>query len=195
MRQIPALRRSSIGRQSINMDKEKVLKTDRVFKGRGMEVRVDHVLTPSGRATTREVVRRQNAVVVLAVDRNEQILMVRQYRHSVGQELLELPAGGIEPGEGPSDSARRELQEETGFAPGRLRELGKWYAAPGYCTEFMHLFLATELTPSRLVAEDTDEIVVVRLAMDDCLDLIREGKIQDGKTIAGLLLYQCGRRL
>jgi len=154
-------------------------------------VRVDHVLTPSGRATVREVVHRQDAVVVLAIDRNEEILMVRQYRHSVGQELLELPAGGIEPGEGPSDCARRELQEETGFAPGRLRELGKWYAAPGFCTELMHLFLATDLTPSRLVAEDTDEIVVMRFAIDDCIDLIGKGKILDGKTIAGLLLYKC----
>lgn len=156
-----------------------------------MKVRLDTIVTPSGRTTTREVVERQNAVVILPVDLNQDILLIRQYRYSVEQELLELPAGMIEPGESPEECARRELREETGYAPGKLLEMANWYVAPGFCTEFMHLFIATDLVPSRLFAEDTEGIQLVRLKMKDCLEHIKAGRIQDGKTIAALLLYGC----
>ncbi len=180
------------------MNHEQVLKTQEVFRGRGMTVRVDTVTTPSGRSTTREVVQRSNAVTIIAVDKNDTIFMVRQYRHCVNQELLELPAGMIEPGETPEDCARRELQEEIGFLPNKLEELGGWYMAPGFCTEFMHFFLATDLIPKRLFADDTDEIDVIALNATDALAFINAKKIRDGKTIAGLLLYlnlnKTGRR-
>jgi ADP-ribose pyrophosphatase len=173
------------------MSSEKVLKTKQIFNGRGMIVRVDTVATSSGRETTREVVERNPAVVILALDENGDILLVQQYRHSINRELLELPAGMIEPGETPEECARRELQEETGYLPGKLAEIGSWYVAPGFCTEFMHLFLATDLTPSRLCAEDTEGIQVLRFKPDECQRLIENGNIQDGKTIAALLIYTC----
>ncbi len=171
------------------MAPEQVLTTEQIFSGRGMIVRVDTVATASGRTTTREVVERNNAVCIIAVDENQRILLERQYRYSINQELLELPAGMIEPGENPEDCARRELQEETGYLPQKLEKIGSWYVAPGFCTEFMHLFLATDLVPSRLFAEDSEEIQVMRLKPEECLELIGTGRIQDGKTIAGIFAY------
>lgn len=171
------------------MAQEQVLRTEQIFSGRGMIVRVDTVITSTERQTTREVVERNDAVCILAVDNDGYILLERQYRYSINQELLELPAGMIEQGEKPEDCARRELQEETGYIPRKLEEIAGWYVAPGFCTEFMHLFLATELNPSRLFAEDTDEIQVIRLKPEECLELISTGRIQDGKTIAGIYAY------
>ncbi|MBI2934262.1 MAG: NUDIX hydrolase [Chloroflexi bacterium] len=169
--------------------REKLVKTEQVFKGRGMKVRVDTVLVNGGRSTTREVVERGRAVVILPVDNNGDILLIRQYRYSISSELLELPAGMIEPGETPSDCARRELQEETGFAPGELKEITGWWVAPGFCDEYMHFFVARDLTPSRLYADDTDGIRLAPMKLDECLGLIRKGQLGDGKSIAALLIY------
>ncbi|MBI4330900.1 MAG: NUDIX hydrolase [Chloroflexi bacterium] len=173
------------------MKTNRILNTSKIFKGRGMSLRVDTIETSSGRSTTREIVERQDAVVILPVDRNGDVLLVRQYRYSIGRDLLELPAGMIEPGEDPEECARRELREETGYAPGKLEKLGSWFVAPGFCTEFMHFFMASDLSPSRLIADDTEDIELIRLKFGDCLESIKSGRIQDGKTIAGLLIYCC----
>ncbi|MDP2719423.1 MAG: NUDIX hydrolase [Dehalococcoidia bacterium] len=171
------------------MPGERQVDTREIFRGRGMDLRVDTVITPDGRTTTREVLERAQAVVLIALDEQERILLVKQYRYAVKQFLLELPAGMIEPGETPEDCARRELQEETGFYPLKLEKICNWWVAPGFCSEFMHLFLASDLTPSRLIAEDTDEIEVLPTDIPEAVSLIDSGRIQDGKTIAGILLY------
>ncbi|MEW6142849.1 MAG: NUDIX hydrolase [Chloroflexota bacterium] len=109
--------------------------------------------------------------------------------------MLEIPAGGIDPGESPADCVRRELQEEIGYLPANIEDLGGFYAAPGYSSEYLYLFLATGLTTSRLEAEDTDEIEVVRKPLSQVPDLIASGEIQDAKSIAGLLRFIClGRK-
>jgi ADP-ribose diphosphatase len=110
---------------------------------------------------------------------------VRQFRHAVRKELLELPAGSIDPGETPEEAATRELREETGCKPGNLENLGGFYAAPGYCTEYLHFFRATQLEKSPLTAEDTDEIEVVPVSPSEVPGLVGSGKICDAKTIAG----------
>ncbi|MFC1930459.1 NUDIX hydrolase [Chloroflexota bacterium] len=168
---------------------EREVDSKQIFSGRGIDLHVDTVVTPDGRTTTREVVERSHAVVIVAVDEQERILLVRQYRYAVRLSLLELPAGMIELGEKPEDCARRELQEETGVFPLKLAEICKWWVAPGFCSEFMHLFLATDLKPSRLIAEDTDEIEIVTADIPEALSLIDSSSIQDVKTIAGILLY------
>ena len=101
---------------------------------------MDSVVKPNEKKTTREVVEHVDCVVILPVDSNDNILLVRQYRHAVDKELLELPAGSIDPGETPEQAATRELREETGYKPGKLEGLGGFYAAPGYCTEYPALF-------------------------------------------------------
>ena len=160
-----------------------------VYKGHNIRLRVDDVILPSGKETVREVVEHNGAVAIVAVDDKNNVLLVRQFRHAADKELLEIPAGGIDPGETPEDTARREMQEETGYAPGRLESMGGFYSAPGYASEFLRLFLATELMPARLMAEDTEEIKLVRMPLSEAVELIRNGGIQDAKSIAGLLYY------
>ena len=160
-----------------------------IYRGHNIRLRVDDVALPSGRETVREVIEHDGAVVIVAIDEEKNVLLVRQFRHAADKDLLELPAGGIDPGETPEMTARREMQEETGYVPGKLERLGGFYSAPGYATEYLHLFLATGLTPSRLVAEDTEEIKLIKTSLSEARKLIRTEEIQDAKTIAGLLFY------
>jgi ADP-ribose pyrophosphatase len=166
---------------------ERLLSTQQIYQGRAVRLRVDRVEKPSGRETTREIVEHSNCVAIIAIDADGKVLLVRQFRQAVGQELLEIPAGGIQPDEDAAQAVCRELQEETGYFPQKLEGLGGFYAAPGYCTEYLHLYLATELTFRPLEAEDTESIEVVRVAPADIPELIASGKICDAKSIAGLL--------
>jgi ADP-ribose pyrophosphatase len=144
---------------------------------------------PSGRETTREIVEHGDCVAIIAIDDEDNVLLVNQFRKPVEKKLLEIPAGGIEPGEEPADCVRRELREETGFLPQRVERLGGFYSAPGYCTEYLHLYLATELVPSPLQAEDSESIRLVRVRLSEVPGLITSGSICDAKSIAGLLAF------
>ncbi len=104
-------------------------------------------------------------------------------------ELLELPAGGIDPGEDAEETVHREMQEETGYLPKKVEKLGGFYSTPGFCTEYLHLYLATGLTPSQLHAEDTAGISLVRLPVNEIPALLASGRIKDAKSIAGLHMY------
>jgi len=150
---------------------------------------VDTVETPGGRKTTREVVEHGDCVAVVAVDADSSVLLVSQFRTPVEKELLEIPAGGIEADEDPVAAVRRELGEEIGYLPGKVERLGGFYSSPGYCTEYLHLYLATDLTPYRLHAEDTESISLVRVPVSQIPGLITSGSICDAKSIAGLLTY------
>ena len=152
-------------------------------------MRVDTVEKPGGRKTTREVVEHSDCVAVVVIDEQDNVLLVRQFRHAVGKFLLEIPAGGIDPGEEPSDCVRRELQEEIGYFPEKIDRLGGFYAVPGYGTEYLHCFLASQLVPSRLIAEDTEGIEVVRVSQGQMPQLIASGEICDAKSIAALLTF------
>jgi len=143
----------------------------------------------SGRETTREIVEHSDCVAIVAIDANGNVLLVNQFRKPVEKELLEIPAGGIDPGEDPVTAVRREMQEETGYLPQKVERLGGFYSAPGYCTEYLHLYLATDLTPSQLYAEDTESIKLVRVPISQIPALITSGSICDAKSIAGLLIY------
>ena len=166
---------------------EKSLDSKRIYSGRAVNLRVDTVQKTSGAVTTREVVEHGDCIAVVVLDERDDVVMVRQYRWPVRKILLEIPAGGIEVGEKPEECVKRELQEEIGYLPRKINKIGGFYVAPGYCTEFMHLFLASDLKKSRLVAEDTDEIEVVRIHPVDIPHLIECGEICDAKSIVGLL--------
>jgi ADP-ribose pyrophosphatase len=148
----------------------------------------DTVRFASGHESTIEVIEHGGGVALLAVDPDGLLLFVRQYRHPPRRWLLELPAGTIEPDEDPAVCANRELQEETGYRPGLLEKLGGFYLAPGYSSEYLHVFLATDLTESKLQG-DEDVVHVERLTVNDALQQINIGQIEDAKTIAALLLY------
>jgi ADP-ribose pyrophosphatase len=144
---------------------------------------------PSGRETTREIVEHSDCVAIIAVDDKDNVLLVNQFRKPVEKELLEIPAGGIEPGEDPVDCVRRELREETGFLPQKVERLGGFYSTPGYGTEYLYLYLATDLVPSPLQAEDSESIKLVRVPLAQIPGLITSGSICDAKSIAGLLTF------
>jgi len=168
---------------------EKTLTSQIIYDGRAVRLRVDTVQAAGDRQTTREIVEHADCVAVVAVDADANILLVNQFRKPVEKELLEIPAGGIDAGENPETAVRRELQEEIGYLPQRIERLGGFYSTPGYCTEYLYLYLATDLTPSQLYAEDTGSIEVVRVPISQITELISSGRICDAKSIAGLLAF------
>jgi ADP-ribose pyrophosphatase len=168
---------------------EKTLSSRLIYGGRAVRLRVDTVRLPSGRETTREIVEHDDCVAIIAVDDKGNVLLVNQFRKPVEKELLEIPAGGIEPGEDPVACVRREMREETGFLPKKVERLGGFYSTPGYCTEYLHLYLATDLVLSPLEAEDSESIRLVRVPLGQIRSLITSGSICDAKSIAGLLLF------
>jgi len=162
--------------------------SSRIVYERWLRVRLDTFRFPSGAENTLDVVDHPGGVTLVAFDPTGRLLLVRQYRHPAGRDLIELPAGTLDPGEAPETCAERELQEETGYRPGRLERLGGFFLAPGYDTEYQHVFLASELSESRLAAEEED-LRVVPLPLDEALLLIDDGHIEDAKTLGALLLY------
>jgi ADP-ribose pyrophosphatase len=164
------------------------VKSEPIYQGHVIKVRKDTLRTPEGKEFARDVVEHRGAVVLVAVD-GEELLFVRQYRYAAGESLLELVAGTREPGEQPEVTAGRELQEEAGFKAGRITKLGEFYSAPGFCSELLHLYLAEELTPSRLPGDEDEEIEVERYTLDQVIRMALAGEIRDAKTLAGVLLY------
>lgn len=172
---------------------ERVIASEPAFLGRLIRLYVDTVILPDGQQAQREIVRHPGAVAMVPLLADGTVVLVRQYRHAAQQVLLEIPAGTLEPDEDPAQAAARELQEETGYWPGQLERLAGEYTAPGYTTELIHLYLATDLVESRLAADDDEFLEVVRLPFDEALRRVESGAIQDGKTMIGLLL--AARRL
>ena len=166
----------------------RVLQTETLYRGRALTLRLDEVEYAAGRSTRMEVVEHAEAVVVLPLDEARQVWFVRQYRHCAGRELLELPAGILPPGEAPLAGARRELQEETGMTAGRLDHLLSFWLAPGYSTEYMHVFQAEHLSPAPLDQDEDEVITVVKVPLAEALAMaLDEQHIQDAKTSLALL--------
>lgn len=164
--------------------------SQRIFQGRVVTLRVDTVALPDGRTSTREVVEHSQSVTILPVDDQGNVLLERQYRRAVDQWMVEAPAGGMNPGEDPEQAARRELLEETGFSARKLEHLASFYVSPGFCTELMHVYLATGLTAGRATPEEDEHIQVQALPLAQALQMVQRGEILDGKTIVALLLAE-----
>ena len=173
---------SDDARQSVQPERR--IDSREIFDGVIVRVRVDQVALPNGNLASREVIEHSHAVVVLPIDDAGDALLVRQYRYPISRDLLEAPAGGMDAGESPAQAAQREMQEEIGYRAGRLEYLGQFWSAPGFCTELMHAFIARDLTPSSL-PHDEDEIIAMEThSLDSIREMIRDGRIQDAKTIA-----------
>lgn len=165
-----------------------VRRSETVYVGRAFRVRRDELKLPDGRLVWFDVVAHRGAVVILPIDEEGNLWFVRQYRHPAGRELLELPAGTLDEDESPEDCARREIREEIGMAADEFIPLGGFYLAPGYSTEYLHIFLARHLTPSPLAADADEFLFVERLPLSAVLQKIEQGEIQDAKSLAALLL-------
>jgi len=163
------------------------------YEGRIIKLRVDEITLPQGGTTTREVVEHPGAVVIAAVDEGQEVYLVRQYRHAVRQELLELPAGCLEAGEAPLEAAKRELREETGVTAKDWTALGTFFSSPGFANEQMHIFLATGLSHGETDPDFDEDIAIVKYPLADLLAHL--GNVTDAKTLATLLLVgqRCGQ--
>lgn len=166
---------------------EQFLSREDKYSGRILRVHVDTVRMPDGSTAVREVADHPGGVAVVALDENENVILVEQYRYVFGECLLEIPAGKLEPGEDPYAAALRELQEETGATPGFFQPLGRLYASPGCYGEVLHLFLARNLTFGESHPDADEFLAVERVPLQDLLSRILKNEIPDAKTVAGVL--------
>ncbi len=161
-----------------------------VYEGRVVSLRVDTITKPDGHSYKREVIVHSGAVVVVPIDSEGKIILVRQWRRAAARILTELPAGTLEPPEEPIACADRELQEEIGYKANKITPLGGFFSAPGFCTEYLYLFLAEDLSESQLEPDDNEAIDVLRVTLDEALEMIGSGEICDAKSVAGILRYR-----
>ncbi len=166
---------------------EKILATQDIFKGRIVNLKVHDVDLPNGQQSKREIIYHQGAVAIVALDEAYNVLLVKQFRLAAGQVTLEIPAGLLEPDEDPLAAVGRELQEETGYRPLNLQSLGGVYVAPGYTTEYIHLYYATAYEYAPLQQDDDEFVESVKMPMTQALQLIETGEIIEAKTIVALL--------
>lgn len=168
---------------------EKCLESEVLYDGRILRLRRDKVMLSNGATALREVVEHPGAVGIIATNQDE-VILVRQYRYPVGAELLEIPAGKLEPGESPEECARRELREETGLLASRLEHVCSFHTSPGFSNEVLHLFWASGLTHAWPHPDGDEQLSVERLKLSEARKKILAGEIRDAKTITALLLAE-----
>lgn len=166
----------------------KLIKSEVLLQGRVFKIRRDEVKTPDGRETKFDIVEHGGSVVIIPVDHEGNLLFVRQPRYAIGIDLLELPAGTRD-GEEPFEAcAAREVREETGMEAGTLKKVGEFYLAPGYSTEYMQVFLATDLKDNPLEADEDEFLTLVKIPMKEAIASAERGEMPDAKSLAALLL-------
>ena len=166
---------------------EKILRSEYLYRGAILKLRLDQVRLENEKVVAREIVEHPCAVAIVAIDDQARVLLVRQYRAGASRETLEIPAGTLKDGEDPALCATRELKEETGYSAIQWQPMGAFFSSPGFCTERMFLFLARELTPGTATPEEDESITVEWLPLVQALDAIERGEIVDGKSMVGLL--------
>jgi ADP-ribose pyrophosphatase len=167
-----------------------LIESREIYQGRVFSLKQETLRLPNGVESPLDIIQHHGAVVIVPVDETGNLIMIRQYRHAARKTLLEFPAGGLEPGEDPETCARRELREEIGHAARTIRRLGGFFLAPGYSTEYLHIFLATELFPAPLEGDQDELIEVTRLPLLEILQRAAAGGVEDAKSLACLFLYQ-----
>lgn len=165
-----------------------LIHSETLMKGRAFTIRRDTMKTPDGRETKFDIVEHGGSVIIIPVDDDGNLLFVRQYRHAAGMDLLELPAGTRDGDEPFDQCAAREVREETGMEAGTLTYVGSFYLAPGYSTEYMGVFLATDLKPNPLEADADEFLSVEKIPVKQALQMAEHGDMLDAKTLAALLM-------
>jgi ADP-ribose pyrophosphatase len=165
-----------------------LIRSETLLQGRAFKIRRDYLKTPDGKETKLEIVEHGGSVVILPLDAQNNLLFVRQYRHAAGSDLLELPAGTRDKDEPYEVCAAREIREETGMEAGNLQKVGEFYLAPGYSTEFMAVFVATELKENPLQADEDEFLDVEKIPLKKAFEMAERGDVPDAKSLAALLL-------
>ncbi len=168
----------------MNKFEEKTIKTEQIFTGKVLSLQVDDVELPNGKYSKRELIKHPGAVAVIAITDENKIVMVEQYRKALEQSIVEIPAGKLEPGEEPSVTVARELEEETGYVSGKMEHIISFYTSPGFADEIVHLYIATDLQKQENSAAcDEDEFVeVIEISLEEAQQYIKEKRIYDVKT-------------
>jgi|SRR5579862_996967 len=175
-------------------EKEARVESEEVYRGGPFRVRQDTYRMENGEQKRWDIIVHPGAVVLVPVTKKGELLLVKQWRRAAQKILLEFPAGTLEPGEAPDICAQRELREETGYRADKIIPLGGFFSAPGFCTEYLHLFLALDLTEAPLKSEDSDEAIdLVAATYEQVEEMIETHQIQDAKTIAGFHRYSVYR--
>lgn len=172
------------------MEPFKLINSKTVYSGRIFRVEVVEMRLPDGKVRSFDLVQHSGAVALVPVDNEGRILFVRQYRLGAGRDLLELPAGTLEAGEDPDSCAAREIREETGLAAKKIQKLGAFFMAPGYSSEYLHIYLATGLYPDRLTGDEDEFLELEAIPVEKVYEMVRAGQLEDGKSLAALLLAQ-----
>lgn len=167
---------------------EKPIHSQRLFEGKVINLRRDEVTLPNGRTATREVVEHPGAVAIVPITKEGNIILVRQFRHPIGQVILEVPAGKLDPGENPEACARRELAEETGFMPQKLRKLTAMYTTPGFSNEIIYLYMAEDLIDSDKLPDEDEFIHTETYSPEQIRQMIASGELCDAKSLVALCL-------
>lgn len=168
---------------------EKTMKSERIYEGRIINLRVDTVELPNKKYSKREIVEHPGAVGIIAITKDDEVILVKQYRKPIEDTLLEIPAGKLEPKENPQECAIRELEEETGFATDNVEKILEFYTTPGFSNEVMHIYIAKDLKEGTVNLDDDENIQIIKLPIDEVLYKIKTGEIKDAKTIIGILTY------
>ena len=179
--------------------KAKLVSSRLAFKGKVFNVFTETIIEPGGHKATRDIIRHNGSVVILAVDdsinpSDPEVILERQYRHAAGQYLIELPAGTRNPSEPPLTAAKREMIEETGYRARRWTMLVKYFASPGFLGEWMQIYLAQDIRQGKAALEDDEHLEVFRMPLSKVMEMVSAGEIHDGKTLIALSLYDAARR-
>lgn len=165
-----------------------------IWRGRAIDFRVDTVRLPNGKAATREFIDHPGAVGVIPfVDKNT-VVMVRQYRHPVGEVTLEMPAGKLDEGESPLTCVKRELREETGYTARKISKLVDYWPTPAFANEVLHLYVAEGLKAGKMQTDEDEFLSCVTVPFDEALAMALDGRIRDSKTIICLLACAVQRK-
>ncbi|MFN8433562.1 MAG: NUDIX hydrolase [Anaerolineales bacterium] len=165
-----------------------LIRSEPLMQGRAFKIRRDYLKTPDGHETKYDIVEHGGSVVIIPFDGDGNLLFVRQYRHAAGMDMLELPAGTRDGDEPFEECAAREIREETGMEAGKLIHIGSFYLAPGYSTEYMGVFLATDLKHNPLEADEDEFLSVEKIPVKEALKMAEHGEMPDAKSLAALLM-------
>lgn len=173
----------------------RIVETRRVFEGKKATLRIDTIELEDGKQVQRETVEHPGVAAVVPLDSDGCVIMVRQYRIAAGKVMLEIPAGVMDPGETPEQTAQRELSEEIGMRAGMLTKLASFYVSPGISTEVIHLFLAEDLTAGPADPDEDEDIELKKVPLSTAVLMAEKGEFEDGKTLVGILMAARFERL
>ncbi|KKB36431.1 NUDIX hydrolase [Bacillus thermotolerans] len=181
----------------MNKFEEKTIQTEMIFEGKVVKLQVDDIELPDGKKAKREIIKHPGAVAILALTNEGRIVLVEQYRKALERSIIEIPAGKLEKGEGPEATARRELEEETGYVCQSMKLLQSFYTSPGFADELVYLYLAEGLTQKeeRLMPDEDEFVELMEVTLEEAEKMIKDQRIHDAKTAYAIQYLQLQKAL